>query len=125
MDIILKRVLMTVAAIFCIAASSITLNSCDKIEDLDGMNDARAYYNYRAKAYGFDYQEVAGPFDTAIRTAGGWDPIMGGDDEKIIDACNECYETLKVRLRGKSGKVEIFKIRHPDGKEKVLKTYKF
>ena len=71
------------------------------------------------------YQDGAGPFDTAIRFAVGMDPIQGGDDDKVIKACDACYEDLKQRPNRREGKVLVFKIRHPDGKQKVLKEYEF
>jgi len=53
------------------------------------------------------------------------DSIMGGGDAKVIEACDACYENLKQRLSGRSGMVFIYKTRHPDGKQKKLKVYKF
>ena len=121
----MKTILLAATAFVCFIISDVMLTSCPKIEDQDGMNDPRAYYNYRAKTTNFDYQEAAGPFDTAIRTAGCWDPLMGGNDKKVIEACDACYETLKEKLRYRRGKVYIYKLRHPDGKDKVIKEYKF
>ena len=120
----MKTFLLTATAFVCIL-SNVMLTSCEKLEDQDGMNDPRAYYNYRAMTTNFDYQEAAGPFNTAIRTAGCWDPIMGGDDKKVIETCDACYENLKQKLRNRRGNVYIHKLRHPDGKDKVIKEYKF
>ena len=55
----------------------------------------------------------------------GLGPILGGNDDKVIEACNACYENLKQRLSGKSGMVTIIKTRHPDGKSKMLTAYAF
>ena len=121
----MRTFLMTTAIFICFVASGLALTSCEKMDDMQGMNDPRADYNYRAQTTDFDYQEAAGPFDTAIRTVGCWEPFMGGDDDKVIEACNACYESLKVKLRNRSGKVFIYKIRHPDGKSKIIKEYKF
>jgi len=117
--------ILTALAAICLAVSGTMLTSCDKIDEMEGMNDNRAYYSYKAQSNDFDYQDAAGPFDTAIRNSVGLDPIMGGDDSKVIKACDACYENLKQRLSGRSGKVFIYKIRHPDGKQKKLKEYKF
>ena len=89
------------------------------------MYNAADFYSYRAFSNDFDYSDAAGPFDTAIRFAVGMDPIRGGNDAKVIEACDACYENLKQRLSGKSGKVIILKFRHPDGKQMDLKVYKF
>ena len=100
--------------------------SCDKIDEIEGMNDQRAEYGYRAVTYDFNYDEAAGPFDSAIREVGCWEPVMGGADDKVIDICDRCYEQLKSStLQGRNGKVLIMKIRHPDGKQKVIREYKF
>ena len=113
------------------AAAAITLmtavfTSCDKLlDELDDMNDGRAYYTYKAQSNDFDYKDGAGPFDTAIRNSVGLDPILGGNDNKVIEACNACYENLKQRLNGRSGMVVIIKTRHPDGKSKMLTAYAF
>ena len=119
----MRKILMTLAAVLCCAMTTVMFTSCDKEEE--GMNDGFAYYNYRAITNDFDYSDAAGPFDTAIRLAGCFDPVLGGDDNKVIRACDAVYEELKQELIGKSGKVSIIKIRHPDGKQKVLKVYEF
>lgn len=49
----------------------------------------------------------------------------GMNDDKVIEACNACYENLKQRLNGRSGMVVIIKTRHPDGKSKMLTAYAF
>jgi len=115
---------LTAVAAICLAVSGTMLSSCDKLEE-DGMYNSSAFYSYRAYCTDFEYQDAAGPFDTAIRFSVGMDPIMGGDDDKVIKACDECYESLKQRLSGRSGKVIIFKTRHPDGKQMKLAEYKF
>ncbi len=118
----MKKNIMTLAAALCCAMTMALLTACEKVEDT-GMNDAGAFYSYRAVSHDFDYSDAAGPFDTAIRFSVGMDPIQGGDDGKVIEACDACYEELKQRLR--KGKVFIYKTRHPDGKQKILKEYKF
>ena len=86
--------------------AGVAFSGCDKLkDDMDGMNIPRP-----------------GHFDTAIRTAVGLDPIVGGADDKVIEACDKCCEELKARPH-KSGAVMIRKIRHPDGKWIVLKIY--
>ena len=119
----MKKFMMTLAAVLCCAMTTVVFTSCDK-ED-EGMNDGFAYYNYRAMSTDFDYQDAAGAFDTAIRFAGCFDPFVGGNDDKVVRACDAVYEELKQELVGRSGKVSIIKIRHPDGKQKVLKIYEF
>ena len=114
---------MTLAAVLCCAMTTAVLTACDKEEE--GMYDGFAYYNYRAMSDDFDYSVAVGPFDTAIRFTVGFDPILGGDDDKVIKVCDAVYEELKKELHGKSGKVSIIKIRHPDGKQMILKTYEF
>ena len=123
----MKKTIITLTAMaaLCLAVLGNMLTSCDKIDEIEGMNDQRAYYSYRAHSTDFNYEDAAGPFDTAIRQSVGTDPILGGNDDKVIEACNECYEKLKPQLKGKSGKVFIYKTRHPDGKQKTLKKYKF
>ena len=116
---------------FLMAAAAITLmtmtvfTSCDKLDEWEGMNDGRACYTYKAQSNDFDYKDGAGPFDTAILNSVGLDPILGGNDDKVIEACNACYENLKQRLNGRSGMVVIIKTRHPDGKSKMLTAYAF
>ena len=116
---------------FLMAAAAITLmtttvlTSCDKLDEWEGMNDGRACYTYKAQSNDFDYKDGAGPFDTAIHNSVGLDPILGGNDDKVIEACNACYENLKQRFNRKSGMVTIIKTRHPDGKSKMLTAYAF
>ena len=102
--------------------AGVAFSGCDKLkDDMDGMNIPRADYLYRAMG-DMDYSDGPGHFDTAIRTAVGLDPIVGGADDKVIEACDKCCEELKARPH-KSGAVMIRKIRHPDGKWIVLKIY--
>lgn len=119
----MKKIIL-LAALVCIAMSGSMLTSCEKFEE-EGMNNGADFYSYRAFSNDFDYQDGAGPFDTAIRFSVGMDAFRGGDDAKVIEACDACYENLKQRLSGRSGKVIIFKTRHPDGKQKTLKEYEF
>ena len=113
---------MTLAAVLCCAMTTTVFTSCSELE---GMDDGNAYYAYRAHSDNFSYQEATGSFDAAIRLSVGMDPILGGNDDKVIEACDKCYEELTPKLKGKSGKVIIYKTRHPDGKQKNLKEYKF
>lgn len=121
----IKIITTTIVTFICFAALGMTLVSCNKIDEIEGMNDNRAYYGYNAFSVDFDYQDAAGPFDAAIKTAIGSEPILGGNDNKVVEACDWCYETLKPQLDGRDGTVIIIKTRHPDGKQKVLKEYKF
>lgn len=116
---------MVFAAIICIA-SGIIFNSCKKLEDdLDGMNDGRAWYSYHAQSPNSDYAEATGRFDTAIRFSVGMESIQGGADEEVIKACDAVYNDVKETLNGKKVVVHIIKTRHPDGRTKIIKTYKF
>jgi hypothetical protein len=118
--------LMMAAATLLLTISCFTLSSCEKLEDdLNGMNDSNAFYSYKSFSTDFDYQDACGPFDTAIRFSVGLDAIMGGADDQVKEVCDACYENLKTKLQGRSGKVVIFKTRHPDGRQKILKEYKF
>lgn len=111
--------MMMAATTLLLIISGFTLASCDKLEDaMDGMNESGANYSYRSFSSDFDYQDACGPFDTAIRFSAGLDPIMGGADDKVKEVCDACYENLKAKLQGRSGKVVIFKTRHPDGRQK-------
>lgn len=121
----MRKILRTLSLMaICLAVTGTMLTSCEKLEE-EGMNNSADFYSYRAFSNDFDYSDAAGPFDTAIRFSVGMEPIQGGDDDKVIKACDECYESLKQRLNGKKGKVIIYKTRHPDGKQKDLKVYKF
>ena len=57
------------------------LTSCEKLEE-EGMNNGADFYSYRAQSTDYDYQDGAGPFDTAIRfsveRAAGRVPIIAG-----------------------------------------------
>ena len=116
----MKKYLIAAFTFICLGAS-LSLVSCSEV----GMDDPNLFYSYSSHSDDFKYQEACGPFDAAIRAAVGKDPILGGDDDKVIKACDECYENLKSKLQGKSGKVIIYKTRHPDGKQMDLKKYKF
>lgn len=120
----MKKIMMTLAAVLCCAMTTVVFTACEKLEE-EGMYNAADFYSYRAFSNDFDYSDAAGPFDTAIRFAVGMEPFRGGNDAKVIEACDACYENLKQRLNGKSGKVIIYKFRHPDGKQLELKVYKF
>ena len=120
----MKKIMMTLAAVLCCAMATVVFTACDKLEE-EGMNNGADFYSYRAFSIDFDYSDAAGPFDTAIRLSVGLEPFQGGNDDKVIEACDACYESLKQRLSGRSGKVIIYKTRHPDGKQKDLKEYNF
>ena len=121
----MRKILRTLSLMaICLAVSGAMLTSCEKLEE-EGMNNGAEFYSYRAFSNDFDYSDAAGPFDTAIRFSVGMEPFQGGNDAKVIEACDACYENLKKRLSGRSGKVIIYKTRHPDGKQKDLKEYKF
>ncbi len=118
--------MMMAATTLLLIISGFTYASCDKLKDeMEGMNESGAYYSYKSFSTDFDYSDACGPFDTAIRLSVGLDPIMGGADDKVKEACDACYENLKTKLQGRSGKVAILKIRHPDGRQKIFLTYKF
>ena len=123
----MKKILRTLSLmVICLAVSGAILTSCEKLEDaMDGMNESGANYSYISFSSDFDYQDACGPFDTAIRFSVGLDPIMGGADDKVKEVCDACYENLKTKLQGRSGKVVILKTRHPDGRQKIILTYKF
>jgi len=119
----MKRILTAFAALACITVSSFMFSSCVD----DGMNDENFSYTYNANSSDINYSDAPGYFNVAIKEAIGSEPVWGGGDydDKVIKACNECYEILKPLLQGKSGKVNITKTRHPDGKRKDIKEYKF
>lgn len=115
-----------IMAVVCLVALGLTFNSCKKLEDdLDGMNNKNDYYSYFAESKDFNYNEAPGYFSTAIKNSVGLDPFQGGDDDKVIEACDACYEELKPKLHGKKGTVTVYKTRHPDGRQKVVKFYDF
>lgn len=89
------------------------------------MNESNSYYSYTPVSHHLDYSEATVYFVSAIREAVGSEPILGGDDDKVIKACNACYESLKTKLKRSNGVIEIMKTRHPDGKQKRIKKYKF
>lgn len=120
----MKKLLMAAAAITLLLTTAV-FTSCDKLDEWEGMNDSRAYYTYKAQSNDSDFKDAVGAFDSAIRNSVGTGAILGGDDDKVIEACNACYENLKQRLNGKSGMVIIIKTRHPDGKSKMLTAYAF
>ena len=122
----LTTTMMMAATTLLLIISSFTFVSCEKLEDdFDGMNESAAFYSYISFGPAFDYQDACGPFDTAIRFSVGLDPILGGADDKVKEACDACYEELKTKLKGRGGKVAILKTRHPDGKQKIFLSYEF
>ena len=122
-----KTILFSIVTVLCVVLSGMTFSSCNKLEDeLDGMNNSNEYYNYWADSKDFNYNEAAGYFNTAIKQAlGTEEAILGGNDSKVIEACDKCYESMKEKLHGKKGTVHIMKTRHPDGKQKEIAFYDF
>ena len=120
----MRKLFMAAAALTLLLTTAV-FTSCNIMDELDGMDDIRAYYTYRAQSDDFDYKDAAGLFDEAIRNSVGLDPVFGGNDDKVVEACNVCYENLKQRLNGQSGSVFVYKTRHPDGKMKILTAYGF
>lgn len=122
-----KATLFTILAMLCIVISGITFGSCNKLdEDRAGLNNPDNYFTYWADSKDFNYNEAAGYFNTAIKDAlGTTEAIQGNNDDKVIEACDKCYEKMKERLQGKHGTVHIMKTLHPDGKQKEIKFYEF
>lgn len=122
----MKKILMAAVACICITAMSTTFSSCKEMEEeVEGMHDANAYYSYGASSEGTNGAEAEGQFRVAIQQAVGREAILGGADDKVIQACDKCYNELKPKFQGKSANVFIIKKRHPDGRQKNLKVYKF
>ena len=122
----LTTTMIMVAKTLLLIISFSTFVSCEKLEDdFDGMNESAAFYSYISFGPAFAYEDACDPFDTAIRFSVGLDPILGGADDKVKEACDACYEDLKTNLKGRGGKVAILKTRHPDGKSKMLTAYAF
>ncbi len=122
----MKKILMAAVACICITAMSTTFSSCKEMEEeVEGMNDANAYYSYGASSEGTNGVEAEGQFRVAIQQAVGRESILGGADDKVIQACDKCYDNIKPKFQGKSAKVFIIKKRHPDGRQKNLKVYIF
>jgi hypothetical protein len=121
----MKKILMAAVACICITAMSTTFSSCKEIDELQGMNDANAYYSYGASGQGTNGAEAEGQFRVAIQQAVGQGTILGGADDKVIQACDKCYEELKPKMQGKSAVVYIVKKRHPEGWQKNLTAYIF
>jgi len=124
----MKKILMATVACFFITAMTTTFSSCKEIEEEvkdTYMNDPDVYYSYGASSEGTNGVEAEGQFRVAILQSVGRGTILGGADDKVIQACDKCYEELKPKFQGKSAKVFIIKKRHPDGRQKNLKEYKF
>jgi hypothetical protein len=122
----MKKILMAAVACICITAMSTTFSSCKEMEEeVEGMNDANAYYSYGASSEGTNGAEAEGQFRVAIQQAVGRESILGGADDKVIQACDKCYDNIKPKFQGKSATVFIIKKRHPDGRQKNLKVYIF
>lgn len=84
----MRNNLMTLATVatICLAISGLMFSSCNKIDEMEGMNASRANYSYRASSVSFDYSDACGPFDIAIKSSVGLDPFLRGDDGRVIDA---------------------------------------
>ena len=122
----MKKILMAAVACICITAMSTTFSSCKEMEEeVEGMNDANAYYSYGASSEGTNGVEAEGQFRVAIQQAVGRESILGVADDKVIQACDKCYDNIKPKFQGKSATVFIIKKRHPDGRQKNLKVYIF
>ena len=122
----MKKILMAAVACICITAMSTTFSSCKEMEEeVEGMNDANAYYSYGASSEGTNGVEAEGQFRVAIQQAVGRESILGGADDKVIQVCDKCYDNIKPKFQGKSATVFIIKKRHPDGRQKNLKVYIF
>lgn len=122
-----KATLFTISAVLCFVIAGITLGSCKKLdEDRAGMNNPDNYFTYWANSSDFEYGEAAGQFNYAIKQAlGTEEAIQGDNDAKVIEACDKCYESLKEKLKGRSGVVHIVKMLHPNGAQKEIQTYVF
>ena len=124
----MKKILMAAVACICITAMSTTFSSCKEIEEEvkdTYMNDPDVYYSYGASSEGTNGAEAEGQFRVAIQQAVGQGTILGGADDKVIQACDKCYEELKPKMQGKSAVVYIVKKRHPEGWQKNLTAYIF
>ena len=115
---------MAFAAIIAFMIVGCTLSSCKKLEE-EGMNEPNAYYSYGATTSDNKIKDVPPEFDNVIRNEIGSGPFQGGKDNDVIRVCDACYNRLKANRPEIRGSVRIIKRRHPDGKEKSLKTYKF
>ena len=117
--------LIAKALLFCLVATGFALSSCqEKLDEIEGMDNKNMYYSYKAESTDLKYQEAVAPFNLAISKAVGSKPIQGGNDTKVIDACNACYDEFKTTLK-KKGTVDIFKIRQLDGRQKRIMFYTF
>lgn len=116
--------LIAFVAIIAVIVSGMVFNSCKKLED-EGMNELNAYYSYGATTFDSQIKDVAAEFEHYIQNAVGLNAIQGGADNEVIQVCDQCYNHIKNEWREVHGSVNIIKRRHPDGKEKVIKTYKF
>ena len=122
-----NSILFAIVATLCIVLLGLSFGSCNKLdEDRAGLNNPDNYFTYWADSKDFNYNEAAGYFNTAIKDAlGTTEAIQGNNDDKVIEACNKCYEKMKDRLQGKHGTVHIMKTLHPDGKQKEIMSYEF
>ena len=116
---------MTFVAIFTFIVSDFTFTSCNKLEEEQGMNEPNVYYSYGAAASDSKIRDVAAEFEHYIQNAVGSNAIRGGADDEVIRACYNCYNHIKKEWGDVRGSVRIIKRRHPEGKEKAIKTYTF
>lgn len=119
---------MAAVACICITTMSTTFSACKELEEEvkdTYMNDPDVYYSYGASSEGTNGAEAEGQFRVAIQQAVGRESILGGADDKVIQACDKCYDNIKPKFQGKSATVFIIKKRHPDGRQKNLKVYIF
>jgi len=116
---------MAFTAVIAFIVAGLTFTSCNKLDEMEGMNDPQAYYTYGATTHDSQIRDVAAEFEHYIQSAVGLNAIRGGADEEVIKACDQCYTHIKEDWRKVSGSVQIVKRRHPDGKEKAIKSYTF
>lgn len=120
-----KNSIIAIVAIIAYSVSGIAFTSCDKLNEVEGMNEPNAYYSYGAAASDSKIKDVAAEFDYYIHDAVGNTSIKGGADDKVISVCDKCYNHIKNDWGNVRGSVRIIKRRHPDGVEKAIKTYNF
>lgn len=113
----MKKYLLTAISLICLV-SGLLFISCTE-DDMDNESMLYSYFPYSEKL-------SLSPFETAIKQAlDGKEQVSNGYDDKVIKACDKCYEEMKAQIKDKSGEVTIVKKQHPSGKQKELKKYKF
>lgn len=116
---------MAFTAIIAFTVSNIALTSCNKLDEVEGMNEPNSYYSYGAATNDSKIKDVAAEFEHYIHNAVGNTSIKGGADDEVISVCDKCYNHIKNDWGNVRGSVRIIKRRHPDGREKAIKTYNF